>query len=70
MTSANKTYVIAAMIALVIATGVHLQEQNVQEREATINADWKEMTASMEKMHAAVISMLFTPAPQQSGFSA
>lgn len=46
-----------AMIVLFIATAVHLQEQNVQEREAPINADWKEMMASMERMHAAVISM-------------
>ena len=48
---------IAAMIILVIGTAVQPQEQNVQKRTAPVNADWKELTASMEKMHAAVTSM-------------
>ena len=48
---------IVAMIVLVIATAVQSQEQNVHKGKAPINADWKELTASMEKMHAAVTSI-------------
>jgi uncharacterized protein (DUF305 family) len=48
---------IAAMIILIIATPVRPQEQNVQKLKAPIDADWKELTASMEKMHAATTSM-------------
>ena len=47
---------IAATIVLVVATAVQPQEQNVHKGKVPINADWKELTASMEKMHAAVSS--------------
>ena len=47
---------IAAMIILVIAIAVQTQEQSVQKPKAPIDADWKDLTASMEKMHAAMAS--------------
>lgn len=47
---------IAAMVALAVGAAIRSQEEIVQERKAPINADWDELTASMEKMHAAVTS--------------
>src|SRR5262249_30263227 len=47
---------IAAMIILVIATAAQPQQQNAQKPKAPLDADWKELTASMEKMHAAAAS--------------